>query len=48
MPEQAKYIAPLEIQGEIQRGSLKKVLLRPTVSASLNLPVGADQEMGNP
>jgi hypothetical protein len=31
-----------------QRGSLKNVLLGPTVSASLNLPPGADQEMGNP
>ena len=30
-----------------QRGSLKKVLLRPTVSASLNLPA-VYQEMGNP
>jgi hypothetical protein len=29
-----------------QRGSLKKVLLRPTVSASLNLPAGLTKKWG--
>jgi hypothetical protein len=44
MREPLEYIAGNS--GTNQRGSLKKVLLRPTVSASLNLPA-VYQEMGN-
>jgi hypothetical protein len=41
MPAQGRIHCTIGNSARNQRGSLKKVLLRPTVSASLNLPAGA-------